>query len=51
MQNKGRFCAVERKDPARYAHLVAEAERMVKAKRAVYEQLAGLRVPVEGPRS
>jgi hypothetical protein len=32
----------------RFARLVGEAELSVRARRAVYEQLAGLRVPAEG---
>jgi pyruvate-ferredoxin/flavodoxin oxidoreductase len=50
MQSEGRFRAVERKDPERFQRLVSEAERIVKARRAVYDQLAGLRVPVDSTR-
>jgi pyruvate-ferredoxin/flavodoxin oxidoreductase len=42
MKNEGRFRMVELKDPARYAELLAQAERHASARHAIYEQLAGL---------
>jgi len=47
MKNEGRFRMVELKDPKRYAALVQAAERNAFERRGIYEQLAGLRVPVE----
>ncbi len=48
MANEGRFRSVELADPKRHARLVESAERFVADRRAVYEQLAGLRIPAEG---
>ncbi len=47
MKNEGRFRMVELQDPKRYAMLVHAAEQNALERRGVYEQLAGLRVPVE----
>ncbi|MFO0606523.1 MAG: pyruvate:ferredoxin (flavodoxin) oxidoreductase [Polyangiales bacterium] len=49
LRNEGRFRMVELADPARYRALVARAEREATTRRAVYEQLAALKVaPKEG---
>jgi pyruvate-ferredoxin/flavodoxin oxidoreductase len=45
MKNEGRFRMVELKDPKRYAALLEAAERYAAERRAVHEQLAGIRVP------
>jgi len=47
MKNEGRFRMVELQDPKRYAALVQAAEQNAFEKRGIYEQLAGLRVPVD----
>jgi pyruvate-ferredoxin/flavodoxin oxidoreductase len=44
MKNEGRFRMVELKDPARYAELLARAERYAASRHSIYEQLAGLHV-------
>ncbi len=44
MANEGRFRSVELSDPKRHAKLVKRAEHFVADRRAIYEQLAGLRV-------
>jgi pyruvate-ferredoxin/flavodoxin oxidoreductase len=46
MQNETRFRMVERMDPARFKRLAAAAQREATQRFAVYQQLAGLRVPV-----
>ena len=46
MQNEGRFRMVELKDPKRYARLVAQAEQAVQARGSLYQQLAGIHVPI-----
>ncbi|MBK9260763.1 MAG: pyruvate:ferredoxin (flavodoxin) oxidoreductase [Polyangiaceae bacterium] len=46
MKNEGRFRMVELQDPKRYATLVQAAEQNAFERRGVYEQLAGLRVPM-----
>ena len=43
MKNEGRFLMVERMNPARYAGLVATAERNVAARIALYQQLAAVK--------
>ncbi len=45
MQNEGRFRAVELTDPERHARLVAEAEREVERRLAIYRQLSTLHAP------
>lgn len=47
MKNEGRFRMVELQNPKRYAALVEAAERHAFQRHGIYEQLAGLRVPVE----
>jgi pyruvate-ferredoxin/flavodoxin oxidoreductase len=46
MRNEGRFRMVELQDPERYARLCEAATRFAAERRGIYEQLAGLRVPV-----
>jgi pyruvate-ferredoxin/flavodoxin oxidoreductase len=45
MRNESRFRMVERADPARYKTFVAESQAAAKRRYAVYEQLAGIKVP------
>jgi hypothetical protein len=45
MQNEGRFRMVERMDAARFKQLAAAAQREATQRFAVYQQLAGVRVP------
>jgi len=45
LRNESRFRMVERADPARYKAFVAESEAAAKRRYAVYEQLAGIKVP------
>jgi pyruvate-ferredoxin/flavodoxin oxidoreductase len=46
MRNEGRFRMVERADPARYKAFVTEAQADAQKRYAVYQQLAGITVPV-----
>jgi pyruvate-ferredoxin/flavodoxin oxidoreductase len=45
MRNESRFRMVERADPARYKHFVAESQAAAERRYAVYSQLAGIKVP------
>jgi pyruvate-ferredoxin/flavodoxin oxidoreductase len=47
MRNETRFRSVEHLDPARFRQLATDAQREAKQRFAVYQQLAGLRVPIE----
>jgi len=47
MRNETRFRMVEKQDPERFRHLLAKAEREAHRRYAVYQQLAGIKVPVE----
>jgi pyruvate-ferredoxin/flavodoxin oxidoreductase len=47
MRNETRFRMVEKQDPERFRRLLARAEREAHRRYAVYQQLAGLKVPVE----
>ncbi len=47
MRNETRFRMVERQDPERFRRLLARAEREAHRRYAVYQQLAGLKVPIE----
>jgi pyruvate-ferredoxin/flavodoxin oxidoreductase len=47
MQNEARFRMVELRDPERYAELTARAREAVHQRRALYEQLARVRLPSE----
>jgi pyruvate-ferredoxin/flavodoxin oxidoreductase len=46
MRNESRFRQVERSDPERYKHFVAESQAQAQRRYAVYQQLAGISVPV-----
>ena len=46
MRNESRFRMVERADPARYKTFVAESQAAAERRYAVYQQLAGITVPV-----
>jgi pyruvate-ferredoxin/flavodoxin oxidoreductase len=45
MRNESRFRMIERADPARYKHFVAESQKAADRRYAIYEQLAGISVP------
>src|SRR6202008_4612322 len=49
LRNESRFRMVERADPARYKKFVAESQAAAERRYAVYEQLAGITVPVIKP--
>ena len=46
VRNEGRFRVVEKTDPARFKHLLKSAERVTRQRYAVYQQLAGITVPL-----
>jgi len=46
MRNESRFRSIERSDPARYKAFVKESQAAAERRYAVYEQLAGITVPV-----
>jgi pyruvate-ferredoxin/flavodoxin oxidoreductase len=46
MRNESRFRTIERSDPARYKAFLAESQAAAQKRYAVYEQLAGIKVPV-----
>jgi pyruvate-ferredoxin/flavodoxin oxidoreductase len=46
MRNESRFRTVERADPARYKWFVAQSQAAAQQRYAVYQQLAGITVPV-----
>jgi pyruvate-ferredoxin/flavodoxin oxidoreductase len=46
LRNESRFRMIERADPARYKHFVAESQAQAQRRYAVYQQLAGITVPV-----
>jgi pyruvate-ferredoxin/flavodoxin oxidoreductase len=46
LRNESRFRMVERADPARYQAFVAESQAAAERRYSVYEQLAGIKVPV-----
>jgi len=50
LRNESRFRTIERADPARYKGFVAESQAAAERRYAVYEQLAGIKVPVIQPR-
>jgi pyruvate-ferredoxin/flavodoxin oxidoreductase len=45
LRNESRFRSIERSDPARYKAFVAESQAAAERRYAVYEQLAGIKVP------
>jgi pyruvate-ferredoxin/flavodoxin oxidoreductase len=49
MRNESRFRMIERADPARFKHFLEEAQAEAQRRYAVYEQLAGITVPVVEP--
>jgi len=49
LRNESRFRMVERADPARYKAFVAESQADAQRRYAVYQQLAGITVPVIQP--
>jgi pyruvate-ferredoxin/flavodoxin oxidoreductase len=46
MRNESRFRMIERSDPERYKHFVARSEEAARRRYSVYQQLAGISVPV-----
>ncbi|HJS74243.1 MAG TPA: pyruvate:ferredoxin (flavodoxin) oxidoreductase, partial [Vicinamibacteria bacterium] len=46
MKNESRFRSIERADPARYKHFLEESQAAAERRYAVYQQLAGITVPV-----
>jgi pyruvate-ferredoxin/flavodoxin oxidoreductase len=49
LRNESRFRMVERADPARYKAFVAESQAAAQRRYAVYQQLAGITVPIIKP--
>ncbi|HEX2445433.1 MAG TPA: pyruvate:ferredoxin (flavodoxin) oxidoreductase [Vicinamibacterales bacterium] len=49
LRNESRFRTVERADPARYKMFVAESQAAAERRYSVYQQLAGITVPVIQP--
>jgi pyruvate-ferredoxin/flavodoxin oxidoreductase len=45
MRNESRFRMVERTDPARFRQFLKEAQEAARKRYAIYEQLAGIKVP------
>ena len=46
MKNESRFRVIERADPERYKHFLEESQAAAERRYAVYQQLAGITVPV-----
>jgi hypothetical protein len=46
MRNESRFRMIERADPARFKHFLEESQAAAQRRYAVYQQLAGITVPV-----
>ena len=46
LRNESRFRMIERADPARYRAFLKESQAAAQRRYAVYEQLAGIKVPV-----
>jgi pyruvate-ferredoxin/flavodoxin oxidoreductase len=46
MKNESRFRMIERADPARYKRFLEEAQAAAERRYSVYQQLAGIKVPV-----
>jgi len=46
MRNESRFRMIERADPQRFKHFLAEAQAAAERRYSVYEQLAGITVPI-----
>ncbi len=52
MRNEGRFRVVEKADPVRFARLLKSADKVMRQRYAVYQQLAGITVPLfESPKA
>ncbi len=51
MQNESRFRMIERADPERYKHFLKESQAAAQRRYAVYQQLAGITVPVIEPKT
>jgi pyruvate-ferredoxin/flavodoxin oxidoreductase len=49
MKNESRFRVIERADPARYKQFLEESQAAAERRYAVYQQLAGITVPVPEP--
>ncbi len=49
MRNESRFRTIERADPARYKRFLEESESAARRRYAVYQQLAGITVPMDAP--
>jgi pyruvate-ferredoxin/flavodoxin oxidoreductase len=49
MKNESRFRMIERADPARYKKFLEDAQAAAERRYAVYQQLAGIKVPVPEP--
>jgi pyruvate-ferredoxin/flavodoxin oxidoreductase len=47
MRNESRFRVIERADPARYKHFVEKSQDAARRRYVVYQQLAGITVPVD----
>jgi pyruvate-ferredoxin/flavodoxin oxidoreductase len=47
MRNESRFRTIERADPARYKRFLEESESAARRRYAVYQQLAGITVPMD----
>jgi pyruvate-ferredoxin/flavodoxin oxidoreductase len=50
MRNESRFRMVERADPARYKKFLEDSEEAARRRYVVYQQLAGISVPVAEPK-
>ena len=46
VRNEARFKVVEKTDPERFKRLLKHAERITRQRYAVYQQLAGITVPL-----
>ena len=51
MRNEARFRMVERADPARFKRFLEEAQSAARKRYSVYQQLAGIKVPVDEPQA
>jgi pyruvate-ferredoxin/flavodoxin oxidoreductase len=49
MRNEQRFRTIERADPARYKRFLEESESAARRRYSVYQQLAGITVPMDSP--
>ena len=49
MRNESRFRVVERSDPTRFKGFLKDAQEAARQRYAVYQQLAGITVPLPGP--